>query len=387
MMLILVSLFLGTIYTLLLLWSRNAWVHAGNVRREESDGELPLITVIIPARNEENNIQACLQSIINQRYPREKYEIIVVDDHSTDNTCEIVNAIRNPHVRLIRLQEVLKDMKTRAYKKMAIAAAINVAKGELIVTTDADCVAGKEWLSAISACYHTSRADLIVMPVRIKSGNNPLSVFETLDFLSLQGMTGALVSRGKISMANGANLCYTKELFTRLNGFEGIDHIASGDDMLLAEKARSAGAVIHYLKDPAVIVDTNPSPGLKSFFRQRIRWASKSSGYKDARIKWVLGLVYLLNLSMVLLLIKSMQGCNCEAEIFGGIGPASAFCILLGGKIFFETIFLWPVAGFFKQKRLLWYFPLAQLPHMLYVVSSGFLGLFGSYEWKGRRVK
>lgn len=387
MILILVSFFLWLLYVLLLLWSRRAWKKAGGCRPELGEAESVFISVIIPARNEEDNIMTCLRALLVQDHPADKYEIIVVDDHSEDRTAERVANIKDPRLKLIRLQEVLTDANTGAFKKKGIEAAVKAAKGELMVTTDADCMAGPGWLAKISACYRQSKADVITMPVRIKSRNHPLSIFETLDFLSLQGMTGALVSGSRISMANGANLCYTRDLFIRINGFEGIDHIASGDDMLLVEKARAAGAKVIYLKDPDVIVETNPSRNLRSFLSQRIRWASKTSGYKDRRIQWLLLLVYLLNFYLLILLIRSMQDCPCGIDIGGGISTAEACWMLLAGKTFFEMLFLWPVTGFFGQRKLLWYFPLAQIPHILYTVCSGLLGLFGTYEWKGRRVK
>lgn len=384
MLLIIISFIGLLLYILLLIWSRYAWSNAASA---VPDRESIFLSVIIPARNEEENIGACLTSILQQSYPAEKFEIIVVDDHSTDRTAEIITSFQDNRIRLIRLEEVLKDNTTRAYKKQAIAEAIARANGDIIVTTDADCIAGKHWLSGISNHYAAFHPDMITMPVRIRSCNTPLAVFETLDFLSLQGMTGALVSRGNISMANGANFSYTKEAFNKVGGFQGIDHIASGDDMLLAEKLRMAGGKIDYLKNEAVIVETAAAKNFRSFISQRIRWASKTGGYKDLKIQAVLGLVYLLNLCIILLLYRSIRGCSCNLILGGAISFTTVFIYALLAKTIAELYFLWPVAGFFKQRRLLWYFPLAQIPHIFYIVFSGFLGLFGSYEWKGRRVK
>jgi glycosyltransferase involved in cell wall biosynthesis len=369
---------------MLLLWSRYSWDKADT---GAPVGQPVFISVIIPARNEEENIGPCLRSVLDQAHPKDKFEIIVIDDHSTDQTAAIVRNFTDERIHLISLAEILKDKVTRAYKKQAITEAIARAAGDIIVTTDADCIAGKNWLSSISNYYTANRPDMITMPVRVRSRNTPLGIFETLDFLSLQGMTGALVSRSNISMANGANLCYTKEIFNRVDGFTGIDHVASGDDMLLAEKIRMAGGKICYLKNENVIIETAGAKNISAFLSQRIRWASKTGGYKDKKIQAVLGLVYFLNLCLILLLYKSLTGCSCHQIRGLDISFGSAFIYLVSGKTIAELFFLWPVAGFFKQRYLLWFFPVAQLPHILYVVFSGFLGLFGSYEWKGRKVK
>jgi cellulose synthase/poly-beta-1,6-N-acetylglucosamine synthase-like glycosyltransferase len=366
------------------LWSRYSWNKADT---GAPAAEPVFISVIIPARNEEENIGPCLRSVLDQSYPEDTFEIIVIDDHSTDQTAAIVKSFTDERIQLIRLGEIMKDKVTHAYKKQAITLAIARARGHVIVTTDADCIAGKQWLASLSNYYTANRPDMITMPVRVRSRNTPLGVFETLDFLSLQGMTGALVSRSNISMANGANLCYTKEIFNRVDGFTGIDHVASGDDMLLAEKIRMAGGKISYLKNENVIIETAGAKNISSFLSQRIRWASKTGGYKDKKIQSVLGLVYFLNLCLILLLYKSLTGCACNMIIGPDISFSSAFIYLVSAKTIAEMFFLWPVAGFFKQRYLLWFFPLAQLPHILYVVFSGFLGMFGSYEWKGRKVK
>jgi cellulose synthase/poly-beta-1,6-N-acetylglucosamine synthase-like glycosyltransferase len=384
MVLILAGLILGLLYLMLISWSRYAW---GKAPSGAAKGEPVFISVIIPARNEEANIGSCLESVLQQDHPRDHYEVIIVDDHSTDRTAEIVGRYNDERIRLIRLEEVLKDKATGAFKKQAIAAGVERARGELILTTDADCRAGNQWLSSLSNFFTSHHPDMITMPVKINGPSTGLAIFETLDFLSLQGMTGALVTRGKISMANGANLCYTKEAFLRVNGFEGIDHIASGDDMLLMEKIRMKGGKISYLKDRNVIVETNPVKSLRSFFSQRIRWASKTAGYKDWKIQWVLGLVYFFNLCLLLISWRALTGCECRLDMWGGISVTELWIMLLSAKTIVELFFLWPVSGFFGQRKLLLFFLIAQIPHILYVVISGFLGLFGSYEWKGRRVK
>jgi len=335
------------------------------------------ISVIIPARNEEKTIANCIQSLLKQNYPGELLEIIVVDDHSTDNTAQIVKQFRGSGVGLISLSEF--DLSnTIAFKKMAILAGIQAASGSLIITTDADCTAGTGWISTIAALHTASNAVLIVAPVKIKTNKSLLSIFQSLDFAILQGITAAGVYTNFHRMCNGANLAYEKKAFLAVKGFDDIDDIASGDDMLLMEKiAIKYPGRIAYLNSASAIVETLPAATWKQFFNQRIRWASKSGKYKDKKMFLVLLLVYLLNLCMAILLTGSFF----QIQWFG------FFLILAFYKCIAEWVFVRDVLKDFKLQFLLPWFPLLQPLHIYYTVISGFLGIFGSYTWKGRKVK
>src|SRR3989337_2831198 len=185
----------------------------------------------------------------------------------------------------------------RAHKKLAIEKGIDVAAGELIITTDADCVFTPDWLSYIASYYIATGAKFIAAPVRIRTRYSFLSIFQSLDFLTLQGITGASVYKRFHTMCNGANLAYAKAVFYEVNGFNGIDTIASGDDMLLMYKIyKLYPERVFYLKNRQVVVTTNPVTTWKDFFNQRIRWASKATHYDDKKIFWILLLVYCINL-------------------------------------------------------------------------------------------
>lgn len=336
------------------------------------------ITVIIPARNEEQNIEACLRSVLRQNYSKELLEIIVVDDHSEDKTADLVKQFEKEGVRLISLKEhIIQGTKIGSYKKKAIEVAIAQAKGAIIVTTDADCTAGKNWIGTIVGFYEKKQSALIVAPVRLEGGRSLLAVFQSLDFVILQGITAASVYGKLHNMCNGANLAYEKAAFNAVNGFEGIDHLASGDDMLLMEKIASKFPDrIDYLNAPEAIVTSKPAKTIKEFFNQRIRWASKTTSYKSMRIKLVLLLVLLVNLSFITLLV---------ASAFSMLW-FRFFWVVLFYKVLIEWRFVKSVLRFYSLQRLLPLFPLLQLLHALYTVFAGFAGLFTRYEWKGRKV-
>ncbi len=336
------------------------------------------ITVVIPARNEADNIGACIESILAQKYPEHLYEIIVVDDHSIDNTAVIADEYAATNVRCIRLADHTLVANMVAYKKAAIATGISQSTGELIVTTDADCTAPNTWLLHIAACYERSRPDMIVAPVMYKAKKTILQLFQLIDFMSMQGITAAAHALKLGNMSNGANLAFRKEAFEQVGGYEGIQHMASGDDYLLLMKMhRNNPKGIAYLRSAKACVSTQAQPDWKSFLQQRIRWASKSGKYNDTRLTLVLMLVYAFNL-MVLLLAAS--------SFFDHTLQFTATAIV-AVKILAEYYFLRPVSRFFGNERALWYFPFLQPLHVIYIVLAGFLGFVGVYEWKGRRVK
>src|SRR4051794_31146834 len=195
-------------------------------------------SIIIPARNEDDNITNCLQSIVANNYPLTHYEVIVIDDFSTDNTQAYVKAMqqRYNNIKLLVLEEMIGNRSLLAYKKKAIELAIAEAKGDWIVTTDADCLVPRDWLSNLNEYILQTNSMFVAAPVSFINTHSFISIFQCLDFISLQGITAAAVSAGFHSMCNGANLAYSKSIFYAVDGFKGIDNIASGDDMLLMDK-------------------------------------------------------------------------------------------------------------------------------------------------------
>ena len=348
------------------------------------------ISVIVPARNEEPFIGACLAALAGQTYPADRFEVIVVDDHSTDRTAAIVQefaaaALSAPlvtavpvHIKCIRLAEQPDPGTRNAHKKWAIETGIKAASGDLIVATDADCRAHSDWLSTIAAFYEATGAKFIAAPVRIAGGSSSfLAVFQTLDFITLQGITAAAVYKRFHSMCNGANLAYEKKAFYEADGFKGIDAIPSGDDMLLMHKIyRLYPQQVFFLKHRHAIVTTSPETRWKGFLNQRIRWASKADRYDDKRIFWVLLLVYSVNFLFAALLVAA----------FWNSWWLWLLLLLLTVKTVVEYPFVRSVAAFFEQQRLMVYFAALQPFHIVYTIVVGWLGKFGSYHWKDRKI-
>lgn len=335
-------------------------------------------SIIIPARNESVNIEKCIHSILKQSYPL--YEIIVVDDHSTDDTPLLVAQLAQqyPQIQLIQLKNYVDGQATNSFKKKAIEIAVEKSKGSWIVTTDADCLVPTNWLQYFNAMILAKDPVFIAAPVMFTQNGHFSGVFQALDFLSLQGITAAAVSAGSHSMCNGANLAYSKQAFETVDKFKGIDHLASGDDMLLMHKMKKQFPNrLEYLFSKNMIVTTLPMPDWTSFIQQRIRWASKADSYNDPKIFGVLLLVYLFNLVLLLGLIVGLF----QFEIF------VLTCLIIAVKTLIELYFLLPVARFFNLENTLTYFPIMQPLHIAYTVIAGWLGKFGKYQWKNRRVR
>ncbi len=338
-------------------------------------------SIIIPARNEASNIGHCLQGILQQNYPATLFEVIVIDDHSTDSTSDIVENLQKVYknLKLIKLVDELNGQIVNSYKKKAIENAISHAKGTWIITTDADCIIKKGWLEIYAAFIEQHNPVFVAAPVIFSNDGSLVSTFQYIDFMSLQGITAAAVSAGFHNMCNGANLAYKKSVFYEVNGFWGIDKIASGDDMLLMNKIKkSYPNRIGFLYSQAAIVTTHPMPDWKSFFNQRIRWASKAEQFKskDKKVFAVLVLVYCFNAALFIMPLLA----------FFNIYFLGYWLLFLIAKTSVELAFALPVAKFFGQ-RFIWWFPLLQPLHIGYIVISGWLGKFGTYHWKGRNVK
>ncbi|MEO8412255.1 MAG: glycosyltransferase [Ginsengibacter sp.] len=384
---LLISLFLLLPYAGLIIYYRYGWLACKAYLPSEDRlaGNTTFISVIIAARNEEKNIGNCIASINKQTYPENLFEVIIVDDNSSDATVAVARSFVQNNTRIINLNDFTANDTINSYKKKAVETAIGLAKGKVIITTDADCIVQPGWLETMAAYYEESGAVFIAAPV-VYDDPTPedsifkklLKIFQSLDFMTLQGITGASVYKKLHNMCNGANLAYEKNAFSKVGGFEGINAMASGDDMLLMHKIQKEyPRGIRYLKSPGVIVRTQPAETVYEFMNQRIRWASKADKYPDPKITVVLVLVYLLNAWIFFIALYSFF----SLRIF-------FLCLfLLIAKILVELFFLFPVARFFGKQQLLWWFIPAQPLHIIYTLIAGWLGKFGSYKWKNRRVK
>ena len=365
------ALLLG--YALLILFYLVGWLLIKEYKQVLSE-PTQCFTILIPARNEAKVISDCLNSILTQEYPREKYEIIVIDDHSEDATSLIVKQFIsvNPlfNIRLIALQEHLPH----GNKKEGITLGVSMAKFEHILLTDADCLRGTLWIKSIAQFIQTKPTQMLYAPVFF-SAENTFEKIQALEFAGLVGIGAAAIQLKNPNMCSAANLMFTKTAFEIVGGYKDNMHLASGDDEFLLHKVfKKYPNEVWFLKDRRTIVSTSPNASLDQLAQQRKRWVSKSTKYDERYITAILVGAYLFNLSIVVNLIVGIW----QAPFFY-VGIWQLFI-----KTLVEGLFLYQICAFFNDRKLIFLLPLAEPFHILYVLIIGIWANTKPFTWKNR---
>ncbi len=333
-------------------------------------------TVVVPARNEARRLARCLDALLAQDYPLDRYRVVVVDDHSEDHTAEVARAYAGRGVRLLRLSELPASP---SGKKAALAAGIAAADTDWIATTDADSVVPPCWLRYLDAAIQSSGCVMVGSAVLFTSGRGWLACFQQLDYLGTMGLTGAGIAQGGPFLSNGASLAFARAAWMEVGGYGGIDHRASGDDVLLQQKfARRWPGKLAWVKHPAAAVRTPPQPDWSSFRKQRLRWASKAHDYRDRRMAWIQATAFGL----------SLQAWAGLLGAFFWSAAAMAALLAWGARALADGLWLRMLARHFGESRSMRCFLPALIIHAYYVVDMGLASFRPRpYEWKGRRVR
>lgn len=337
-------------------------------RKKERDKNVS-VSVIIPARNEMANIAACLESVLAQQF-QGAWEVILVNDHSTDETGKIAQQFvsQYPHFQLIELAESVG-------KKAALTAGIAAAQYDIILQTDADCIMSPSWLQAMADAF-SEKTEMVSGPVLLTPNGSVFQQLQSLEYLGLVTLGAGSLLSGHPNMANGANIAYRKKAFDAVGGFEGIDHVASGDDELLLQKILERGAdKITFCKDRRAIVRTPAQADWKAFKSQRLRWVSKARAYRN---RWV-------NVTQMISWLAFVGLMFCSVAAIWDIQYMPWALAMWGLKILADGWLMGLAAGFFQQGKLLRLFFLLQLVYIPYVIWIGVAGnLVSRYAWKGR---
>jgi cellulose synthase/poly-beta-1,6-N-acetylglucosamine synthase-like glycosyltransferase len=360
--------------TLIILFTRGWYKGLKMGALEDHAESIFRVSVIIPARNEEGHMDKLLNDLAAQDYPCERYEVIVVDDRSTDRTAEITEKFRLMH-RGINLKMIrIDDDGNAGAKKRALTVGIHAATGEIILTTDADCRLGPGWITAIVSFFRDQDIELTSGPVTYHDAKGFLNRFQALEFLGMMASGAGAVKAGLPFICNGANLAYRRDTFLELQGFRGNEKYVSGDDVFLMhgiKRLRGKHSVCFAFTKEA-LVKTTPAENIQAFLRQRIRWASKSKGYYDRTALFTTLSVFFLNLAMVMF-------------FFTGFFHPPAFLVFAGAvliKSLTDLPLLLGVTQFTEQRRLLHSYLLFQLIYPFYVVATGLLSLLLPVNWK-----
>jgi cellulose synthase/poly-beta-1,6-N-acetylglucosamine synthase-like glycosyltransferase len=356
------------------------WISTGILRLRYFNGSTAVsktrFTVIVPFRNEAENIPRLLRSIAALEYPTELFEVILVNDASEDASVAVVS--ENLPDTKCDLKIIQNKRTSASPKKDAITTAIGESKYEWILTTDADCELPGKWLQLYDQFIQKNRAKMVCAPVVYPVSKNLLKNFQFLDGLSLQAVTMGGFGWNAPLLCNGANMGYLKEAYYAVKGYDGNDHIASGDDIFLMEKIRELyPEALKFINNRDARVITMPENTWSGVVSQRIRWASKTSYQKGWGSK-ILGIaVFLANLAFL-------------ASILGVIVHTEYYIWYIGFlflKIGFDLLILLPVTHFFESSISLPGYFINALLYPFITVWIVFASFFGNYQWKGRKFK
>ena len=327
------------------------------------------ISCIVPFRNEYENIAALVSSFRNQSIDDKYFEVIFVDDHSTDHSFDLLEGLTKgiPNYKVVRSKGT--------GKKDAINMGVSVARHDYVITTDADCTFGKDWLLVIGNYLHAHRVDMLIGPVEIEPSSSFFSRFQHVDFLSLVTCGAGAAAINKPIMCNGANLVFRKGLYHAVFG-DMLNRYASGDDIFLLHSAKKIKAGICFLNSTDAVVKTGPVEDLKQFLNQRVRWASKSKGYTDYYTLYVAWLVFLSNLAAAAM----------PFTVFWSPVVTVVIGALFVVKSFVDYYLLKQGGSLFNRSVSLHTFVLSQLLYPFYIVFTVFYALFGTVTWKGRGI-
>lgn len=331
---------------------------------KDKSGNDTEVSVVIACRNEEKELPSLLGDLASQIYPSDKVEVIVIDDHSTDNTLKEAIAFRN----IPRFKIAMNEGKG---KKAAIRTGVELSSSDLIITTDADCRMGNHWISSIVSFYEENKPDLIICPVVLQDNPGLLNKFQQLEFMSLQGVTAGTAAGGSPIMCNGANLAFSREAYQR-NNDKLHEEIPSGDDIFLLNAIRKDKGKIMWLQSRDAVVTTKPAHSLRSLLSQRARWISKAPAIRDIFTVIVSTVTFLTIADLLLLLVVGLF--------------AYGYLIILLTALIIKSIpdlmIIYETTRFHSKKRLLaWFLPSLFL-YPFYGITTVILSPFFRKAWK-----
>lgn len=348
------------------------WVRLQRPILSKSAGDFKF-SIIIPFRNEKENLPDLLQSLLNQKSEHLIGEILLVDDHSEDGGAEIIRKQfdQNEKVKLLHLGD------GESGKKSALTLGAKKARFKFLITMDADVSVGPNWIETIGKFCAATNPVMVLLPVAFEGERSLFQKLQSIEFMSLMGATAATASAGKPIMANGAGLVVRKSVFEEVHGYEGNEVIASGDDVFLLYKVKELfPAQIEFLQHPDATVSTAPQPDFWSFTSQRLRWGGKARSFTDVFGFSCALLVLVTHVALVAFFLLVLSG-----ELHPWV-----FIVCFLAKSVADLLFLFLVAGFYRKRKFLWLFPFEAVLYPIYIAAIGVAGIFVRPKWKGRKV-
>ena len=363
------------IYVLFILWILGGYKYLNNPLIKTPILNSSFISIVIAAKNEKNNIKNLLNSLKSQKFPKDKYEIIIINDKSEDDTGNILEKY-NKNISYLKVIHIKKTPNNWASKKWALYQGIQKAKGDIIIQTDADCIFNKNWINSMIRPFIDADVGFVCSLAPLKGDQSIFQKLLLLDSVVQDALSACGVGQGIILSCTGRSMAYRKAFFFKAGGYDNIKNVISGDDDLILHK------IVHYVgckvkfiisKDASVL--SPPPKNLKSFINQRLRFASKGllyykSDYISKELKMILPLLFLTNLMIIISIINF-----CNSLLILWIFP---FIFKLIADFFILYIFQ-------KQLSIRWdwiLFLLLSIIHPFYIVIFGCLGPFRKFQWR-----
>ena len=328
------------------------------------------VSIIICAKNEAKHIRKCLETIMQQQYPKAYIEILFVDDGSSDETLEIARKILSASdVK----HQILVNPKSIG-KKQSLAIAIEKAENPFIITRDADTYTiSTHWLTALMHCRANKKSDFIIAPVMLQNNDGLLWALQAVENNILQVLAGGSSYFKKPFLCSGANLGFSKSIYIQCQGYRSHLHVASGDDVLFLEDVKKIKEVrIHYLKSTDGIVVTHACKSLGDLIAQKVRWASKFKYNSNLLNTGLAFLTFSVNAVWIMALFKIWQATPWQL-------PLTAYMLI---KLLIDFLILFVASNFIKNKNIAFYSIPALCLYPLYACVIALTSLLIKPRWK-----
>tara|TARA_B110000503_G_C7146934_1_gene413442 strand:- start:469 stop:1569 length:1101 start_codon:yes stop_codon:yes gene_type:complete len=332
------------------------------------------VSLIVAYRNERYNLERLIKYIESQTITENQLELILVNDHSTDGSFELV-------------QQVVKDSKLVAQhvnlegevgKKAAISLGVQQARYSLIVCTDADCELQTNWLETMIQPFDKPEIKMVLGAVRLNGAEGWFQKLQEIEFSSLMSMTMLTCRRKRAIISNGANYAFRKAAFKESDAYANNSTVNTGDDVFLLHsfKRKFGKDCILFLENENSVVSTTTKDSFSSFFEQRIRWASKSRNYKDLDTLKIGSIIFLANLAVLWALVGLILQLY-SLQFFLG-------CFLF--KWVLDLLLMQQLPFFLRPKSIVKWTFLLSILYPFYSVGIALVSLFHRPQWKGRKI-
>ena len=362
------------IYSLIGIYTLRMLYFAIGARKENrkkrfnmASGKEKMVTIVVPARNEEARIEDCIRSIARNKYPQDKFEIIAVNDRSEDETGQLLESLKREIPNLI----VIHNDQTKAIRNLqgkpgALQLAINSCHGEIILMTDADCTVGESWIRSHAETFENSNLGITAAYTNI-IGSNPFSKIQAVEWLYLHTMAIGGMGYGQPLSCYGNNISLSKEKFDKIGGYSALKFSIT-EDLAMLQAMHRHGYDTRHLSDESSSINTYANKTLKEYFNQHHRWIVGA-----AELKWKAAYFVLSTLAIWAALVISIATQDWLMA-----------AIVISTRILCDLALILPAMYRLKRSDLtLWLLPAIIFMMIIELIAPVFL-LKRDVRWKGQ---